>query len=561
MNTFFHHDSKKPFSPFFIILMLCSLVTTLTLLLISGQVGTKASSPNQQYVGTLIKSTRSNCYGYDLIKGNDQKDKHCFVSSTINVERYVGKRVRVTGTANTIGNINYITIDQIEDLAARNLEASSSAQAEINRAGMIKGEFPCGTASYCGVKNYQVTIYFPLSTNGGVNKTKAPYPLIVFLHGMGAQGEYYSWVGEELARKNYIVALPTRVDSLGTNLDEGVNAVKKTVDYMLQRNSSQNDGLFGTIDSGKIALGGHSLGAGTSLLFASTENLNRQIKAIIALSAGNNQQMMSGMFGVGTTSTRTRTSGSNNSMGNLENLFGNLNSDSATSGNFSDGITSGSEFTTGSFSGVRNIPGGSANLGNLNDMLSGITGGTNGMGNLSGMINAIMGRFGSSGGSTGGMSNFTGMFGRATTATSSGSTSGSASNNTTPAINEAFKRIEDSVAKSQTPILYQVGTEDGLTPPELTKDLFVKTATPKALAVIKGGNHIQFSSSGMLGDSVAGLIDKQATITREQQQSIALKYIVAWYDLYLKSNNGSAGILNNGAGDVPDVLTEYSYQK
>jgi dienelactone hydrolase len=106
--------------------------------------------------------------------------------------------------------------------------------------------------------NYAVTVYFPSHTVKEHFKTG--YPAVIFAPGGKLTKEAYRWIGGRLAHDGYIVlifSVPTK-DEFGTK--ERVEGFKSAISYLIAKNKEPGQVLKGEVNTGKIAVGGHSLG-------------------------------------------------------------------------------------------------------------------------------------------------------------------------------------------------------------------------------------------------------------------------------------------------------------
>lgn len=133
-------------------------------------------------------------------------------------------------------------------------------------------------------RNLPVKIYLPK------NRAKS-YPIFIFSHGLGGSREAAQYLGEYFAEHNYIcifVQHPGSDESVwktgqSGSVAERFSALKKAANYRnlsarafdikfvldeLERKNKTDPRLKGLLDLSKIALGGHSFGAGTTLAVA-----------------------------------------------------------------------------------------------------------------------------------------------------------------------------------------------------------------------------------------------------------------------------------------------------
>jgi predicted dienelactone hydrolase len=125
-----------------------------------------------------------------------------------------------------------------------------------------------------------------------------PHPLIVFSHGFGATGRQYVGLSSHWASNGYIVIKPTHAgdnnvrlaDITPSSFDDRVADIKFVLDSLpaLQQKYPE---LQGKIDTAKIGVAGHSLGALTAMLIGGLRvypgpksYADPRVKAVIAMS-------------------------------------------------------------------------------------------------------------------------------------------------------------------------------------------------------------------------------------------------------------------------------------
>jgi len=132
---------------------------------------------------------------------------------------------------------------------------------------------------------YEVSIYYP-AINSGVSqppdKSRAPYPAIVFAHGWLTSKELYTWISNCCAAQGYVTLLFTVPDPASLEaFQQSVTGITRSIDYLLAQNQ---DGLLkGLINTSRIGVMGHSMGA-MAVLVATAED--SRIKAAVSLAPG-----------------------------------------------------------------------------------------------------------------------------------------------------------------------------------------------------------------------------------------------------------------------------------
>ncbi len=117
------------------------------------------------------------------------------------------------------------------------------------------------------------------------------FPLLVFSHGVTASGPAYVPILKKVAAAGFVVALPTYpLTSGGTgwaNLTDVVNQpadVSFLIGKLLEESDAATGLLAGHLDPNAVAIGGHSLGAITSLFFTNSCCADKRVQAIVAVS-------------------------------------------------------------------------------------------------------------------------------------------------------------------------------------------------------------------------------------------------------------------------------------
>lgn len=117
------------------------------------------------------------------------------------------------------------------------------------------------------------------------------FPLVVFSHGVTADGETYAPVLEPLAAAGYVVALPTFPLTSGpdgwkhlSQVPAQAHDVGFIVDTLLDGSSDAAPILDGHLSPDAVAAAGHSLGAITSLMLYNSCCRDDRIRAVVAVS-------------------------------------------------------------------------------------------------------------------------------------------------------------------------------------------------------------------------------------------------------------------------------------
>ncbi len=114
----------------------------------------------------------------------------------------------------------------------------------------------------------------------------APYPLVVYSHGMGAFRNQSIFLTESLASRGYVVVAPDHIDAWafvggdfggeGLEIDVDMFAgrpqdVSFLIDEVLARSAGSDAILRGLVDESRIGVMGHSMGGYTSIAVAGAE--------------------------------------------------------------------------------------------------------------------------------------------------------------------------------------------------------------------------------------------------------------------------------------------------
>jgi alpha-beta hydrolase superfamily lysophospholipase len=107
-------------------------------------------------------------------------------------------------------------------------------------------------------------------------ESNIPHQTIVFAHGLGAQKEWYSWIGYCLASQGFSALLFTVPSRRLLDPRQWSDGIKSAIDYLLSKEGSLHD----EICPEKIGAMGHSMG-GLGALIAGSED--HRIKCIVGL--------------------------------------------------------------------------------------------------------------------------------------------------------------------------------------------------------------------------------------------------------------------------------------
>lgn len=121
---------------------------------------------------------------------------------------------------------------------------------------------------------YSGTMYHPASAGS--------YPAIAFSPGLGAQKEYYRWVGNHLASHGYVVLIFTVPIPLTFTTTQHEAGFVTAFEWLTAENANPDSAVFGQIDLDRRGIMGHSLGGAAATRAARTMNID----AVVALAPG-----------------------------------------------------------------------------------------------------------------------------------------------------------------------------------------------------------------------------------------------------------------------------------
>ncbi|GMH63662.1 hypothetical protein TrST_g288 [Triparma strigata] len=121
-------------------------------------------------------------------------------------------------------------------------------------------------------------------------KASTPLPLIAFMHGSTGQYQFYNDSLSLIASHGFAVVFPfvkspEKDKSPFTTNTDGTYLIK-AIQYAKEQNSNSESALFGKIDTSKIIIAGHSMGATCSINAANTLKDDEGIVLDIAMHPG-----------------------------------------------------------------------------------------------------------------------------------------------------------------------------------------------------------------------------------------------------------------------------------
>jgi dienelactone hydrolase len=126
-----------------------------------------------------------------------------------------------------------------------------------------------------------VTVYYPATRSGTsqpANSSGASYPSVVFAGGLMGINSVYTWIGDALAGKGYVVAVVQVPNITGSDVQQWADSIKDGISYLQMQHSGYSN-LAGMV-SGVFGAAGDSMGGAASLLAASQDN---RIRAVVSM--------------------------------------------------------------------------------------------------------------------------------------------------------------------------------------------------------------------------------------------------------------------------------------
>jgi len=143
------------------------------------------------------------------------------------------------------------------------------------------------TEEWQDTKRYRtvpVRVYLP--EKSADTKLVTPYPIVLLSHGLGGSRDGFPYLGEHWSKHGYVViamqhpgsdnsvwqeragqtAMAAMIAAVNAqNAADRINDVKFILDELEFRNKREGDRLFGLLNLERIAIGGHSFGAHTTI--------------------------------------------------------------------------------------------------------------------------------------------------------------------------------------------------------------------------------------------------------------------------------------------------------
>jgi len=115
-------------------------------------------------------------------------------------------------------------------------------------------------------------------------------------------------------------------------------------------------------------------------------------------------------------------------------------------------------------------------------------------------------------------------------------------------IEKSMNKIYSNISSTSVPIMYLAGSLDKIVTSEAPKTLYGLTTSKKALLILNGANHVQFSPTGKASsDAIAAMLDNTPTMTASKVQEMTIIYGGAWFDYFIKGDQAAKKMLDDGS--------------
>jgi dienelactone hydrolase len=131
-------------------------------------------------------------------------------------------------------------------------------------------EIPAGERSFSALVTYPVTDA-AWGDDPGVPLPGGPWPVVIFGHGYLAPVELYLPTLRSLATKGFITVAPRSAGELFPDHAAFAADLRAVIDWLEAENATPGSWLAGAVDLDAIAVSGHSMGGGASLLAAAAD--------------------------------------------------------------------------------------------------------------------------------------------------------------------------------------------------------------------------------------------------------------------------------------------------
>lgn len=166
--------------------------------------------------------------------------------------------------------------------------ADNSLGTAAKNAGTT-GIYPVGwdteTLPRTGGGNFTALVIYPATANGNdtpVDTSGAPYPGIVFGHGFFQNPNRYQPSLEYLASHGYIIVAPETQLGLFPDVEQYVQDFSDSLTWLETANQDPNSQYYQAINPNKLAVSGHSMGGGTTILAAANDS---RVVAVLNMAA------------------------------------------------------------------------------------------------------------------------------------------------------------------------------------------------------------------------------------------------------------------------------------
>jgi len=131
---------------------------------------------------------------------------------------------------------------------------------------------------------YKIDVYFPADSNNStkISSLESTYPAIIFSPGWGANSDYYTWIGKQLASHGFIILLysiPVQYDVL---MNTRIDGFSSSIEYLESKNNDSSHMLYKKINMNNLALSGHSYGGGAAALYLARNDPRVKVGLLVA---------------------------------------------------------------------------------------------------------------------------------------------------------------------------------------------------------------------------------------------------------------------------------------
>ncbi len=169
------------------------------------------------------------------------------------------------------------------------LLAASAAFASMAGDGSEPGPYAAGRRDVTVVRSngstFQATLHYPAvaaGTNTPFDPSGGPYPVFSFGHGFLTPVTQYASTLDHLASHGYFAIASRSAGNLFPNHAAFAEDLRFCLDHLIAANANAASPFVGSVATDRLAVGGHSMGGGASILAAASDP---RIVAVVPLAA------------------------------------------------------------------------------------------------------------------------------------------------------------------------------------------------------------------------------------------------------------------------------------